>query len=288
MYFCAILTLALPPLPMLDIHTHLPENHPHAILSMVPPRGFRPGAGRYYSLGIHPWAEAEFRQGLSCPWEELEALVACPEVRAVGEAGLDRARRPLPGSAPGCLREGRPGASVAEAEAWRKSQELLERHARLAERVGKPLVLHCVKAVDDVLALQKRLRPQVPWVFHGFRGNPQQACQLLRRGIYLSLGEHFHPGTAACIPGGNLLLETDASLLPIEEILHRVAVARYGAFQGKTRHFPGKALGLSSRSAALSPEVAGSLPQEEDADFVVSRAALRGELEANVALLFGV
>ena len=209
----------LPPSPvpyskknMLDIHTHRRENRFRALYSLTPPRGFRPEEGVFYSVGIHPWVEREYRQGLFCPWEELEALAARPEVRAVGEAGLDWARRPLPDFSPACLHELPSPGGAQRAESRRRSVELLERQALLAARVGKPLVLHCVKAVDDIVALHRRLRPDVPWILHGYRGNPQQAAQLVRRGLCLSLGERFHPGAAACIPADRLLLETDESL----------------------------------------------------------------------------
>lgn len=272
---------------MLDVHSHVPENRFRSIYSLVPPRGFCPEAGVCYSLGIHPWVETEFRQGLFCSWEELEALAARPEVCAVGEAGLDRLHRPLPDVPPGCLHEVQAEASAPEPEAWRKSVELLERQARLAERVGKPLVLHCVKAVDDILALQGRLRPQVPWIFHGFRGNPQQACQLVRRGICLSLGERFPAATACAIPVAQLLVETDESRLPIDEILLRVAAARYGALPEKGPHFSGKGQGVFPKTAVLSPARAGGGLSQDDAfrDFA---DMLRMELEHNVRRLFGV
>ena len=149
---------------MLDIHTHRRENRYCALYSLTPPRGFRPEEGVFYSVGIHPWVEREYRQGLFCPWEELEALAARPEVRAVGEAGLDWARRPLPDFSPACLHESPPPGGAQREESRRRSVELLERQALLAARVGKPLVLHCVKAVDDIVALHRRLRPDVPWI----------------------------------------------------------------------------------------------------------------------------
>lgn len=284
----------LPPSPvpyskknMLDIHTHRRENRFRALYSLTPPRGFRPEEGVFYSVGIHPWVEREYRQGLFCPWEELEALAARPEVRAVGEAGLDWARRPLPDFSPACLHELPSPGGAQRAESRRRSVELLERQALLAARVGKPLVLHCVKAVDDIVALHRRLRPDVPWILHGYRGNPQQAAQLVRRGLCLSLGERFHPGAAACIPADRLLLETDESLLPIGEILHRVALARCGAFSEKMQRFPEKALGFFQKGAALSPGSA-LLPAQDAAALAGFSAALREKLEENVGRLFGV
>lgn len=271
---------------MLDIHTHLRENRFSALYSLTPPRGFVPEAGVSYALGIHPWVEAEYRAGLFCSWEELEALVARPEVRAVGEAGLDRVHRPLPDLPAGCLHRAPQSSATRVEEGWRRSLKLLEEQALLAERVGKPLLLHCVRAADEVLALQKRLRPQVPWVWHGFRGGAEQARQLVRRGLCLSLGEHFRAETACSVPVDHLLIETDESTLPIEAILLRVAVARCGTPAEKLRHFSAEVPALSTESgSAFRRWVQHNFPQGDDLWMQV--AALREELEGNVRRLFG-
>lgn len=213
---------------MLDIHTHRIENTPDALYSLTPPRGFRPAPGIRYSVGVHPWVEGEYRQLLFCSWDELEALARHPQIAAIGEAGLDRLHRPLPKLRPGeapCL-DHRPMA--ADDPGWSESLRLFERHALLAEAVGKPLILHCVRAADAILAVRARLRPSVPWILHGFRGKPMQARQLMEKGLLLSLGERFHPETARCIPLEKLLVETDESLLPVAEIIRRIALARLG------------------------------------------------------------
>ena len=34
------------------------------------------------------------------------------------------------------------------------------------------MVIHCVKAFNELIELKKKYRPQMPWVVHGFRNNP--------------------------------------------------------------------------------------------------------------------
>ena len=54
--------------------------------------------------------------------------------------------------------------------------------ACLAEEVGKPLVIHLVKAVDELLKVKRDLRPSNPWIIH-----MDLAAALLR----LSMGDEM-------------------------------------------------------------------------------------------------
>lgn len=97
---------------------------------------------------------------------------------------------------------------------------------RLSEEYGLPLIIHCVKAMDELLAVKKEFRPQQAWIWHGFRGKPEQAVQLLKKGFYLSFGEHYPDETMQTVPDERLFLETDNSSLDIEDILCRAAKVR--------------------------------------------------------------
>ncbi|MDE6371055.1 MAG: TatD family hydrolase [Duncaniella sp.] len=185
-----------------DNHTHTAR--PGAVVNVDPVefRGgvFTPVAGWSYSAGIHPWNAGRWTEA---DMERLERLAVNPQVVAIGETGLDSVR----------------------AEAGLEVQtELLMRHVELSERTGKPLLLHVVRRFDDIMELKKRLDPAQAWVIHGFRGKPQLAEQLLRRGFYLSFGERFNPEAVAVTPPARMLAETDESELGIEEIVARLGV----------------------------------------------------------------
>lgn len=66
-----------------------------------------------------------------------------------------------------------------------------------------------------------------PWLWHGFRGNQQQASQFLalRPGNYLSFGARFNPSALSVVPFSRLLVETDESPESIGDIMARVAEA---------------------------------------------------------------
>lgn len=185
----------------IDIHTHhLPFKAGNAIVNCQP-QDFTPQPEGWYSIGIHPWTLAEEQ---SPDYDFLFRLLQHPQVLAVGEAGLDKlTAAPLP-----------------------LQVEVFRRQALMAEEVGKPLIIHLVKAVDELLKLKRELRPTVPWVIHGFRGKTALAAELLHHNFYLSFGEKYQKETLQSMPTDRLLLETDESHVPIGTLYEQAALLR--------------------------------------------------------------
>lgn len=169
-----------------DIHTHDTSRalHGDAIVSLRPSDPMLPGGT--YSVGIHPWDTAA-----PITLADLRRLISRagdPRVVAIGECGFDRLR----------------GGDIDT------QNRLFDLHARLAAQVGKPLIIHSVRADDLLLAAMRRHRPTPgQWIIHGYRGKPAAALALLRAGFSLSLGERYNPATAAIIPPHRLYHETD-------------------------------------------------------------------------------
>lgn len=155
-----------------------------------------------FSVGIHPWfiySDKSNDQLLEQLWEKVKQ----PEVWMIGEAGLDKLHEtPL-----------------------ERQLYLFEQQALLAEELHKPLIIHCVKAWSELLALRKKIRPLSPWLIHGFRGKRELAEQLLKENIYLSFGEQFQPAALQIAWPTHLFLETDESKLDIQEIYKKAAAA---------------------------------------------------------------
>ncbi len=181
-----------------DVHTHSLHAGPGAIINIEPDTPLPPQGT--FSTGVHPWRSSE----AGTLWPLVEKTAADPRIAAIGECGLDRLRgAPLP-----------------------RQAELLRLHALLAERLRKPLIVHCVRAWAELLAAHRAIRPAQPWIIHGFRGAPALARRLLDAGMHISLGERFNPLTAAVIPDSRLHVETDCSSLPIARIAAAVEHAR--------------------------------------------------------------
>lgn len=188
---------------ILDCHTHHTAPQPNAIIS-TSPIGFLPDESQKWSVGLHPWdlglfCGPDMRIKDEC-WAELVSAAASPCVAAIGECGID-----IP----------KGGLLAEQMLAFRKQ-------AMLAERLRKPLIIHCVKAQDIIIGMKKDLNPAMPWIIHGFRGKPTVAEMFLRAGFMLSYGEKFNAESVAITPPGRILAETDESELPIEEIILRL------------------------------------------------------------------
>lgn len=150
--------------------------------------------------GIHPWlAESKV---------ELPDFAQCD---IVGETGLDY---------------------VCQVD--RELQKRLFReHLAGAIEANKPVVLHVVRAVDDVLKILAEYRPLRGVVFHGFIGSWQQAERCIERGYYLSFGARSLRSPKTCeviakMPHDLLFCETDAEHDKgnIEQIYSEVAKLR--------------------------------------------------------------
>ena len=95
----------------------------------------------------------------------------------------------------------------------------------MAEECAKPLIIHCVKAWQEIIAAKKRIRPHVPWIIHGFRGNGELAVQLVNQGFYLSFGEYFNVEALQAVWPDRLLVETDDKQIDIRLVYTKLAEA---------------------------------------------------------------
>lgn len=155
------------------------------------------------SIGLHPWHATLDKLELQLKY--LAVLAKQPNVKLIGECGLDRLR----------------------GEPIENQRVILERQVKLAEDLNKPIILHCVKAYDELIALKQRLKVSVPMVIHGFAKNEIIGQQLISKGFLLSFGAAVlkqSSSVAKLIENtDNFFLETDDSEISIETIYHAVA-----------------------------------------------------------------
>ena len=97
----------------------------------------------------------------------------------------------------------------------------------LREPLRLPLLLHCVRAIDDVILIRRQLHARQPIIWHGYRGHARQLLQLLPHGFYFSFGLHHSPQALVACPPDRLLLETDDDILhPISDLYAQAAQLR--------------------------------------------------------------
>jgi TatD DNase family protein len=161
-------------------------------------------AGKAFIYGIHPWFVTHDNRDVLL--KNVQKNAVNQSVIAVGESGFDKIRGP-------------------ELELQR---EIFEKQVMIAEANSKPVIIHCVRAWDELLMAHKKLRPVSPWLVHGFRGNPELAMQLITRGMYLSFWFDFitRPESSALVrtlPSGRIFLETDGAGINIADIYNKVS-----------------------------------------------------------------
>lgn len=143
-------------------------------------------------------------------WQTLQTTVTQPYVIAIGECGLDK---------------------VCDTD-WQLQLTAFERQIQLANTISKPLIIHCVRAFDEVMAMLDKKGASVPVVFHGYNKKSTVAQSLLNKGYYLSFGQAIlQDGTPAAqvlstVPADKFLLETDDSKVDIKDIYKRAAEIR--------------------------------------------------------------
>lgn len=182
-----------------NFHTHqfsyqpdileLVNQYPHEFTDSIP----------LYSIGIHPWYIVEDR--IDADLKIIEEKLQTENCLAIGECGLDkRIEIPL-------------------------EQQIIvfKKQLAFAEKYKKPVVVHCVAAFQEVIAIKKEMKISVPMIIHGFSKNAQIANQLIAAGFYLSFGKYLlrNPDLKMVfqqIPNDRFFLETDT----VEESIKQV------------------------------------------------------------------
>lgn len=193
----------------IDIHTHripagtgklfilnrFPDNH----LPELSPGGF-------FSVGLHPWYVGD-RQDIKQQMGRLEKMASQDGIIAVGECGLDK---------------------VCKSD-WPLQLEAFLWQCDLAENLNKPVILHCVRAWNDMYHLHRRKNPSVPWILHGYDANEMVTSQLLQQGFYFSFGKALLDEDSNAhksfllVPPDKIFLETDEENLPIQNIYEKAS-----------------------------------------------------------------
>lgn len=183
----------------INIHTHSKSGNP-AVLEIVNqyPNSFEEVDG-FFSIGIHPWyiSEASWKNDL----EIIEEKIQLKNCLAIGECGLDK-RRETP---------------------IEIQLEVFEAQLLLAQKYQIPVIIHCVAAFQELIALKQNLKINIPLVVHGFSKSKELAKQLLKEGFYISFGKYLikNPELKEVfenVPNDRFFLETDTIEEGIAEV----------------------------------------------------------------------
>ncbi len=168
-----------------------PEQWQQVITSLQP--------GCFAAIGIHPW----FVNNPENQLVQLREAISQHSIVAIGEIGLDFffGRNPRPD---------------------RDLQiETFEQQLILAQQHNLPVIIHSVKAHQDILRLLKN--SSVTGVIHAFNSSLEIATQYLDAGFFLGIGPQLKKSkklqrVLQALPLDRLLLETDAPFMTTTEI----------------------------------------------------------------------
>ncbi|EXF92594.1 preprotein translocase subunit TatD [Pseudomonas fluorescens HK44] len=156
------------------------------------------GQRLFSTAGIHPHSASDWNADSA---QRLRSLLKEPNVRAVGECGLDFNRDFSP----------RP-----------QQEKVLEEHLAMAVELQLPVFLHERDASQRLLEILRDYRDQLPAaVVHCFTGEKRALFSYLDLDLHIGItgwicderrGTHLHPLVRE-IPPGRLMLESDAPYL---------------------------------------------------------------------------
>ncbi len=158
----------------------------------------------FFSVGIHPWHINE--ESINIFWQEFVLLAKRKNCIAIGEIGLDK---------------------VTKSD-YSLQKIIFEKQLIYAEQSNLPVIIHCVKCLDDILLFRKKYRATT-WILHDFSGSLQIANELRKRNIYFSLGNKFMNNSSKIekilpfLPLENIFFETDNKFRSIDELYKKAA-----------------------------------------------------------------
>lgn len=157
-----------------------------------------------YSFGIHPW---KIDKDVNDVLAEMDTITRNRRCIAIGECGLDKA---------------------IDTD-FELQQKIFCEQIQIANEVQKPLMIHCVKAFNELTACLKKMNNTVPVIIHGFNNNQNIANDLLKHGYLLSFGKALMDDTSNAsevikhVGRKNFFLENDDSNVSIRDIYKRAS-----------------------------------------------------------------
>ena len=115
---------------------------------------------KYFSIGIHPW-DAYLQTSLS----EFEKNIQHPNCLAIGECGFDK---------------------IINIDLELQKVVFIYQ-LDLAVKFQKPVIIHCVKAYDELTEICATYHSKTALIIHGFNKSLQLAKQMIDKGFYISL-----------------------------------------------------------------------------------------------------
>ena len=183
---------------LFDCHSHFNSLNHVTILNIS---GVNDEDIKCFSVGIHPWESSKIEDNFL----SIEHLAKGEKCIAIGEIGLDKLK------GPDILIQ----------------KNVFEKQIEISEKLKLPVIIHCVKAWNELKVLKQKLNPIQVWIYHGFN-KIGILEEVLESGLMISIGSSILSNIKLqmhleLIPNDKLLLETDDSQIDIFDIYKKVS-----------------------------------------------------------------
>lgn len=176
----------------LDFHTHYLDRLDNSNITEIVSLHFDDMKDHhYFTIGFHPWKTLQKISN-----EEKQIFIEKlnkDQCLAMGEMGLDNLKGP--------------DMSL--------QMDILRSQLEIAQELDLPVIIHCVKAYDQLLQIKKEFPLIKNWCIHGYARHAILANQLIKQGFYISLMpvttiNDKYIKLLQSIPLDKLFLETDS------------------------------------------------------------------------------
>ncbi len=191
----------------IDIHRHSsnPGKADIMLRNLYPEEIGEIQQDKFYSVGLHPWhiASSDYNSEL----DAVSKASKINEVLAIGETGLDK------------------GIDTD----IQIQTDIFHEHIEIAKTANKPIIIHCIKAYNDLVKTRKESKHSQPWIIHWFNASPEMGKDLIRKNCYLSFGISLFKENSKARktfieePLDRIFLETDDASVTIAEVYHKAA-----------------------------------------------------------------
>jgi TatD DNase family protein len=192
----------------IHLHHHYEDKRIILLLNLFPGDTDKIDPAGYYSVGLHPWYVNQAT--LAVDMEAIIKATANANVLAIGEIGLDKK------------------IDIPYIDQLRAFEQQLD----IADKSEKPVIIHCVKAYDDILSIRKKFNPAIPWIIHWFNASEQIATELIKNNCYLSFGKMLFKENSKAyrvfenMPLDRAFFETDDTGVSILQVYDKASLVR--------------------------------------------------------------
>jgi len=190
--------------PFINIHTHTLRKSAD-VISIYNLKLEESIPDSTFSCGIHPWHINPLNYYSQV--KQIEKIFSKENAIFIGECGLDKLK----------------------CSDFKLQQTVFQLQINLAIKHHKPMILHCVKAFDEILVMLKNKVSPDKIIFHGFHKSPEMAFDLTSKGYSISLGKSLflQPDRMKTVfekvNPNKIFFETDDSEYTIEEVYQKAS-----------------------------------------------------------------